>query len=187
MVLFSTAGVQFPPAYFLVQAGSHLSRLLCVSISNNTLSNDTFEVCTAICIEWRWPRVTWISWSDRRLLRYVGVDFRGVLGYPGALPGPNANNASSNTPDSQYTFQWHCPSLLKSIEAPQHDWFTQWKCLCKCSLEMAISPVLGELRPRNLIQSVSTRNNNSKSEMSARGDALLKKLWSVEHFQWLIS
>ena len=150
------------------------------------MSNDTSEVCIVICIEWRWPRVTWIYWSDRWLLRYVWVDFRGVLGYPGALPGPNANNAGSDTWNSQYTFQWHCSSLLKSTDAPQHDWFTRWKNLCKCSLQMAISLVLGGPRPRNLIQSASTWNDDFESEISDTGDALLKKLWAVKNFQWWI-
>ena len=143
-----------------------------------------FEVCITISIKWRWPRVTWISPSTLRLPRYVGVDCRVVFGYPSALPGPNTNNAGSNTWNSQYILQWHCPSLFRSDGAPQHDWFTRWKNLCLCPLRLAISQVLDWLRPRNLIQSASTWNGDSESKMSAKGDALLKELWAVKNLQW---
>ena len=144
-----------------------------------------FEVCIAISVKWRWPRVTLISPSAPRLPRYEGVDFRVVFDYPSALLGPYANNATSDTQNSQCTFQWHCPSLFRSDGAPQHDWFTRWKKLCLCPLRLAISQVLDWLRPRNLIQSASTWNGDSESKMSAKGDALLKELWAVKNLQWL--
>ena len=137
-VIFDCRG-SFPTYVFFSTSRKPFDEITHVPLSQTTtLRNQMFE-CIAISVKWRWPLGSLGFLHPPR--GCWGVVFR----YLGVLPGPNTNNATSDIWNSQYTFQWHCPSFFRSDGPSQHDWFTRWKKLCLCPLRLAISQVLNKL------------------------------------------